>query len=187
MEVDLVRTSRTGDALHYRWAARRCLRMIDPKSPVKAITIEGSRWSEADGEYVIDLAEYGERSVRSQDVAYYQLKHSILRLGKYLDFTEASKTLAGFADRYREARKRRVHQMSSFTLVTNRKISPQLKTGIERIRLGKKATPKLQANLEKWTKLSGSKLRSFCQVLILISISHHTKAKFSGGWHQKKR
>ena len=57
-ENALVRYSRAGDKFHYRWAARRCLRMIDPRSPLQCITIEGSKESKAAGEYVIDVAEY---------------------------------------------------------------------------------------------------------------------------------
>src|SRR5258708_7028738 len=76
---ELVRYSRAGDKFHYRWAARRCLRMIDPLSPVRCITIEGSKESKAAGEYVIDVAEYSSVSEDSLSVAYFQLKHSTKR------------------------------------------------------------------------------------------------------------
>jgi hypothetical protein len=58
MENELVRYSRAGDAFHYRWAARRCLRMIYPKSRLQSIKIEGSNEPGLAGEYVIDVAEY---------------------------------------------------------------------------------------------------------------------------------
>ncbi len=80
MENELVRYSRAGDAFHYRWAARRCLRMIYPKSRLHSIVIEGSKESELDGEYVIDVAEYSESAEGgSQEIAYYQLKHTTVR------------------------------------------------------------------------------------------------------------
>jgi hypothetical protein len=60
MENELVRYSRTGDIFHYRWADRRCLRLISPKSLLRQIVIEGSKEDEMDGEYVIDVAEFSE-------------------------------------------------------------------------------------------------------------------------------
>ena len=55
-----VRFSRAGDVFHYRWAARRCLRMVYPKSSLRCVVIEGSGPKERElaGEYVIDVAEY---------------------------------------------------------------------------------------------------------------------------------
>ncbi len=134
--------------------------MIDPKSPVKSITIEGSKQSKLDGECVIDLAEYAEKTDETAKIAYFQLKHSTLRLHKNLTFSDAQKTLAGFAARFQAARKekRGKRPFSTFTLVTNRLISPQLKMGIERIRTGKKTTPALQKQMEKSTKLAGEEL-----------------------------
>jgi hypothetical protein len=77
MENELVRYSRAGDVFHYRWAARRCLRMIHPKSSVKSIVIEGSKESKKAGEYVIDVAEYVSTSGNgNEQIAYFQLKHS---------------------------------------------------------------------------------------------------------------
>lgn len=58
MENELVRYSRAGDVFHYRWAARRCLRMIHPNSSLNEITVESSKESKEAGEYVIDIAEY---------------------------------------------------------------------------------------------------------------------------------
>lgn len=43
MENELVRYSRAGDIFHYRWVARRCLRLISPKSLINQIVIEGSK------------------------------------------------------------------------------------------------------------------------------------------------
>lgn len=53
----LVGYSRAGDAFHYRWAARRCLRLIYPKSQLRHIIIEGSKEFVLAGEYVIDVAD----------------------------------------------------------------------------------------------------------------------------------
>ena len=58
MSNDLVAYSRAEDVFHYRWAARRCLRLIYPNSCLTAIYIEGSSETEKAGEYVIDVSEY---------------------------------------------------------------------------------------------------------------------------------
>lgn len=63
---DLVAYSRVGDTFHYRWAARRCLYLLDFNSGLEYITIEGSKEPRLAGEYVIDTAEY--RTDRSQSM-----------------------------------------------------------------------------------------------------------------------
>ena len=75
MENSLVGYSRAGDAFHYRWAARRCLHLIHPKTPLKEIVIEGSKESDIKGEYVIDVSEYYENPSK-KEIKYYQLKHT---------------------------------------------------------------------------------------------------------------
>ncbi len=170
MESDLVRHSRAGDVFHYRWAARRCLRMIDPTCPVKSITVEASKQPEAAGECVIDLTEYAEATDGKTSANYFQLKHSTLRSRKNFTFLDAKSTIEGFASRFRATQKEAAAKKQSitFSLVTNRPISPLLKSGIERIRSGGKATRALQSNLEKSTKLRGPELRAFCQALTLV-------------------
>jgi hypothetical protein len=75
---DLVGYSRAGDVFHYRWAARRCLRLIYPNSALRTIVIEGSLEKEKAGEYVIDIAEYSEFSGR-KEIEYFQLKHTTVQ------------------------------------------------------------------------------------------------------------
>ena len=57
MGNDAVRDSRAGDVFHYRWAARRCLRMVNPNSKITSIVIEGSKEPDLAGEYVMDVTE----------------------------------------------------------------------------------------------------------------------------------
>ena len=40
MDNKLVRYSRAGDVFHYRWAACRCLRLINPESSLKKVIID---------------------------------------------------------------------------------------------------------------------------------------------------
>jgi hypothetical protein len=65
---DLVIYSRAGDTFHYRWAARRCLRLLDFNSNLDQITIEGSKEPKLGGEYVIDTAEYSTDDINGQSV-----------------------------------------------------------------------------------------------------------------------
>jgi hypothetical protein len=164
-----VRYSRAGDAFHYRWAARRCLRMIDPKSPLKCITIESSKESKAAGECVIDLAEYSENETDGKTIAYFQLKHTTVRIGKFFTLTEIKSTLAGFAKRYSSCLIQNGGKFQKgaviFSFVSNRPVSKRLKQGIDAIRIGSNAPKKLKKDLERITKLTGDHLREFCTSL----------------------
>ena len=61
---DGVRYTRAGDQFHYRWAARRCLALLEHSTDLVYITIEGISVEETSddnsqtGEEVIDVAEY---------------------------------------------------------------------------------------------------------------------------------
>ena len=169
MDNKLVRYSRAGDAFHYRWAARRCLRMIDPKSSLKCVTIESSKESKAAGEYVIDLAEYSENETDGKTIVYFQLKHTTVRTGKKFALAELKSTLAGFAKRYSACfiqNRGKFHKGAvTFSFVTNRPVSIRLKQGINAIRIGSNAPRKLQNDLERITKLTGAHLHAFCASL----------------------
>lgn len=169
MQNELVRYSQAGDAFHYRWAARRCLKMIDPKSSLKCVTIESSKESKAAGEYVIDLAEYSENETEGKTTAYFQLKHTTVRTEKNFTLAEIKSTLAGFAKRYSACFVQNGGKFQkgavTFSFVSNRPISKRLKQGIDAIRMGSNAPHKLQKDLERITKLTSAHLREFCTSL----------------------
>jgi hypothetical protein len=171
MENPSVKYSRAGDAFHYRWAARRCLKMVNPRASLQCITIEGSKSSEAAGEYVIDLAEYS-KSEAGSSVAYYQLKHTTVRTHKDFTFSELKDSIAGFARRYTanltKGKKASQIDSATFHFVTNRPISKGLKEGIEAIRDNSKAASKLQKDLQRITRLKGEHLRTFCAALSMV-------------------
>jgi hypothetical protein len=134
MDNDLVRYSRAGDVFHYRWAARRCLRMINPKSKIKYLTIEGSKESERAGEYVIDVAEYAESVDGNQeDVVYFQLKHSTKRAHECFHLSDLKDTVIGFGKRFidHEANKSAEVGSVKFTIITNRPINSIFKEGVQ--------------------------------------------------------
>lgn len=173
MENELVRYSRAGDVFHYRWAARRCLRMINPKSSLRCVVIEGSKERKIAGEYVIDVAEYSGSNERDdQEITYYQLKHSTKRKRECFNLSDLKDTIEGFAARYREIffRDDKTHTPGSvkFSIVTNRPISGTFKNGVHAIGKGEAAQKRFQGTLEKYTQLKGEHLREFCISLQLI-------------------
>lgn len=170
MENDSVRFSRAGDTFHYRWAARRCLRMISPKSRVSAIVIEGSMERKKAGEYVIDVAEYLEPSDGiPRQIAYFQLKHTTIRKEQPFNLSDLKGTIQGFAERYSElfcgAQTDSDLPKVTFAIVTNRPVSENFKRNISLIRGGRKPTGKFQKTLEEYTSLYGQDLENFCNML----------------------
>jgi hypothetical protein len=173
MENELVRYSRAGDTFHYRWAARRCLRLINPKSPLKCIVIEGSKEREIAGEYVIDVAEYSASDEGDgQEITYYQLKHSTKRKDEYFNLSDLKDTIEGFAKRYSalfvEDNHTQRPRSVKFSIVTNRPISDTFKKGILAIRKGSRAHKRFQNTLEKYTQLQDESLQDFCASLELV-------------------
>jgi hypothetical protein len=175
MENELVRYSRAGDVFHYRWAARRCLRMIHPKSSVKSIVIEGSQESNKAGEYVIDVAEYVNTSGNSNEqIAYFQLKHSTStkRLEEAFTLSGLKDTIEGFAKRFSdlfdENDSNYLLENIKFAVITNRPIDSSFKENIIAISNQVNVKKQFQNTIEKYTQLKEEKLRDFCASLELV-------------------
>lgn len=172
METDLVRYSRAGDIFHYRWAARRCLKLIYPKSSLRCVVIEGSEDPEMAGECVIDVAEYWdgpESDVREID--YYQLKHTTVRKDQPFNLSELKGTIEGFAKRFSG---HFIHPTNTdlpsvtFNIVTNRPISESFKENISIISNNGEASREFQQAIEKYTGLNGSHLKEFCALIRFV-------------------
>lgn len=187
---ELVRYSRSGDVFHYRWAARRCLKMLHPKSSVKRIVIEGSKENTLAAEYVIDVAEYTEEvEGNNKQISYFQLKHTTQRVDVPFTLSGLKDTLEGFAKRFSAlGYNNKIHQIDAvrFSIITNRQIADSLKTGIAAIKNGENAEPKFQTTLEKYIQLKDEKLREFCASLELsdgeggyIAQKHELQAEIS--------
>lgn len=167
MENELVRYSRAGDIFHYRWAARRCLRLISPKSRINQIVIEGSKENKLAGEYVIDVAEYADSLTKQefQDITYYQLKHTTVHKNNPFDLSDFRETFEGFSARFQRLTSTTTQVDSvTFTIVTNRPINQNLKENIEKLSIGEKANLKYKNTLLKYTQLSAEDLKSFVPV-----------------------
>jgi hypothetical protein len=173
MENELVRYSRAGDVFHYRWAARRCIKMIHPKSPVKRIFIEGSAENKVAGEYVIDVAEYTKDAEGNNDkITYFQLKHTTQRVNDPFTLSDLKDTIEGFAKRFSALLygDNNTYQFGSvkFAIITNRQIADSFKEGILSIQNGDRAVKQFQETLEKYTQLQDKSLQEFCGSLDLI-------------------
>lgn len=165
---DLIHFSRAGDIFHYRWAVKRCLKLLDFNNDLSHITIEGSLESELAGECVVDLAEYRKSENGDMTVEYFQLKHSTVRAEQPFTLSKLRETIEGFAKRF-SAIESTISDIRSIklTVLTNRLISGNFKRNIKKIANGEKAPTGFTQTIEGYTKLKGKKLKQFCMCLNL--------------------
>lgn len=181
MENESVRRSRAGDEFHYRWAARRCLKLIYPKSPLQYIVIEGSGPKERElaGEYVIDVTEYAHSAENnSSSITYYQLKHTTVRTDNPFSLSDLKDTIEGFATRYSsyycEDKVTDLPSIVTFRIVTNRPINNSLKHNFSLIGSGERVLrqdgqdSQFQETIEKYTQLKGEHLQAFCALVEFV-------------------
>jgi len=164
---DRVRTTRDGDQFHYIWAARRCLRLLDPSSDLAAVTIEGVSKLEGHrasvssaGEELVDIAEYygSERLADARAVEYLQLKHSTVRTDQDWTASGLAKTLKGFGAKHRalleEYGDAWVQERVGYGFVTNRPVSARVRQTAAEIAAGKAIShPDVATELKRHTKL----------------------------------
>lgn len=168
MDLDFVRYSRAGDVFHYRWAARRCLKMIHPKSPIECIYIEGSEENDKKGEYVIDVAEYYKSSEQEKAVRYFQLKHSTKRLDEVFQLSELKKTIEGFAHRFISMKGDKDIESVEFSIITNRPINIRFKKAVNDIINRSSPHQTFVKTLKRYTDFDNGELRDFCKHLHLV-------------------
>jgi len=118
----LVSYSRAGDVFHYRWAARRCLKLIQPNSNLESVFIEGSEEKRKAGEYVIDVSEYYNTAGSKRRIEYYQLKHTTVQRDKPFTLSGLKDTIVGFSKRFQQHDNEKSLNGVSFTIITNREI-----------------------------------------------------------------
>jgi hypothetical protein len=165
---DLIHFSRAGDIFHYRWAVKRCLKLLEFDTDLRHITIEGSKESKLAGECVVDLAEYRESKKGEKSVEYFQLKHSTVRADQAFTLSTLKETIVGFAKRFSSLDSSGINfKRVKLTVLTNRLISENFKKYISKIANGEKAPVGFTNNLEEYTELKGKKLKQFCKCLNL--------------------
>ncbi|MFF4467434.1 hypothetical protein ACFY13_49495 [Streptomyces mirabilis] len=128
-DTDLLRASRDGDQFHYHWAARQALKLLLPDADLTAIAVEGVSQDDTlghDGEDVIDIAEYyGATGLHEANrVVYRQLKHSTARATDEWTVSGLSKTVSGFAEKFRQIRQESpgLEEKVTFEFLSNRPV-----------------------------------------------------------------
>lgn len=169
MSNDSVAHSRAGDVFHYRWAARRCLKLIHPESLLKEVYIEGSPEIEKAGECVIDVSEYSVDTNGKKKIDYFQLKHTSAPGVSPFTLSNLKKTIEGFSKRYIQHRDCYDFDSSviTFYIITNRKIAKTFKDKISAILKNNKIDKKFLSDLEVITGLSSSEVANFLKLLHL--------------------
>jgi len=162
--------SRAGDVFHYRWAARRALRLLYPKSTLIAVYIEGSPEEKKEGESVIDVTEeHKQEGIRS--IEYFQLKHTSTQNDSTFTVSDLKDTIVGFSKRYIQHFGKGVVPLNvstvSFTVITNRKIDDTFKSNIAKLGKGETLNQRAQATIENYTNLKSEQLRQFCSLIHL--------------------
>ena len=148
-EIDLVRYRNDGDEFHVLWTARRALRLLDPRSGLVALAVEGISEREAAsvapsdaGLLVVDTTEYfgSEDLTQATQVVYYQLKYSTTHPATPWTVAGLSDTLAGFAERFaaNQAQIGRESVVSKirYRFVSNRPISVSIQKAMAAVAAG---------------------------------------------------
>lgn len=162
--------TRAGDVFHYRWAARRCLKLIQPTSKLEYIVVEGSTEGKKAGEYVLDVSEYYDNSASTKRIEYYQLKHTTKHSkdrGKPFQLGDLKNTIVGFSQRFQQHKKEKTLKGVAFTILTNRRIDVKFKQKISAIIKGNATEKRFTTTLERYTELSGLELSEFCALINL--------------------
>lgn len=185
--LDLVRYRNDGDDFHVLWTARRALRILDPTSGLVAVAVEGISENEAGdgpdveaGQLVIDTTEYyGSEAIADAIwIAYCQLKYSTTAPNEPWTLSGLKKTLAGFADRFKEYCSKFPHDVVTskirFRFISNRPIA---ETVVEAFKVSAVKTPTVRLSsdiksiiqsLRKATGLSAKEFQSFAAQVDLL-------------------
>ena len=162
-----VPSSRAGDAFHYRWAARRCLKLIPFNTHLNRVVIESSLESVLHGELVIDIAEYYGLDMNNlTSIHYIQLKHSTQKTNPFT-LSDLQNTICGFAQRF-SALKTSSDQKETevaFKIVSNRKISLNIKNAFNALSNGNKINLKIMQRIKEITNLDSETLEQFSKSL----------------------
>ena len=152
--------------------------MIDPSSGLSCITVEGSKHGKLSGEYVIDIAEYYDSKDEGPEVViYYQLKHSTVRVNQSFTLSELKGTITGFAERFKDHKKKKLPSQSKYVVTTNRGISSELKQCVVKLARGESVSARPLKGLQNATGLGPRNLKQFCQQLSFVDDEGDYKAQ----------
>ncbi len=161
------RPSRAGDAFHYRWVAKRTLKLLDPNTNLRAVVLDGLEPDEGqvDGDSVVDATEI---SIINgiKNIVVSQLKHSTLRVDQEYTLSDFKGTFEGFSTLYKRALI--TGEIYSFQIVTNRPFSSGFRDSLKKINLGETVSNQFVKTIETYTGLEGEDLKNFSKSISLI-------------------
>ncbi len=184
------RFSRDGDQFHYLWAARRCLRLLQPASGLVAVSIEGPSAQELhtsleDGIEVIDVGEYygAEQLSHCKLLHYIQLKHSTQNADAEWTPSGLRNTICEFASRYKKLKElgNGFPGKIQFSFVSNRPIAANVIQTLEDIVGSRTITHTVVfEKLRSFVSLSDEQFIDFCTNLRLAgSQCSYEKQRFA--------
>lgn len=144
-DIDKVRYSHAGHDFHFLWTARRSLGLLNPKSNLSAVSIEGisseDNGSDEKGLLSIDTAEYygSEKFDDAEKIKYFQLKYSTVDSAKEWSAAglsprkkgEAKGTIVSFAINFKDNLTKyglSIIDKYEYYFVTNRPIQAAIKS-----------------------------------------------------------
>ncbi len=138
-----VRSRNDGEDFHLLWTARRALRMLDKRSGLVAVSIEGCSGlddaiADHPAELIVDTAEYygSEDFTLADRVEYVQLKHSTVRTEEFWTAATLASTVAKFAALFFRLCETHGQDVVADKLrcvfVSNRPIDPRLQDALSR-------------------------------------------------------
>lgn len=134
---ETVQDSRKGERFHHVWAAIQALKLLDARSGLRSIWIEGAAGDPVPGDEIIDIAEYyGADGAVVEKVIVRQLKYSTKRASINLGLRDVRNTMVKFAlmeTRLYEALKVPQEADISYSLVSNRPVGVTLQRAMQRI------------------------------------------------------
>jgi len=169
------RASRDGHEFHVAWAARVALELLHPKSPLKAISLEGFPVQDAKSfsKEAMDIADlvkfYGGNTVeRATRIDVLQLKYSPTKESEDLTASDLTKTLKKFVETKSDLTdrlgKKRASEVTFFEFISNRPIGENLEKAILALKSGTDAQGYIgtQAkSLKTSIGLEGAQLKDF--------------------------
>jgi hypothetical protein len=155
----LVEYSRAGERFHHVWAAAQSLRLLDARSRLQALWIEGAGGGSVAGDEIIDVAEYyGPGPDEFDEVVVRQLKYSTTRAARNLGLSDLGPTLRKFAQidsRASQAFIVPARAKARYVVVTNRPISPTVTNAFTKIMEGRQfAENSYPGKLLRWLQLN---------------------------------
>lgn len=183
--VDKVRASRDGHEYHEIWVARKSLELLNPKSELMSIAVEGLSPIDQSGatNEEIEIADvvlyFGGKNFRaSKKVSVLQFKYSVAKKNTAITFSDTKKTVEKFSESYKSHVKRfgrNIGNKLDFQLITNRPVSNDLIKAIQNIARGKRNTKKLLSIENQFKAATGLKSLQLKEFASLCSLLSYTK------------